>query len=593
MPNLYRKSVIDRLSSPEQLDRMIVIASPQLWLAAAGAALIVAAALIWSIVGRLPSKVDANGIFVSDQGVSSLYADASGIVSEVAVAEGDSVRAGQTILRLSGKDTEKDLTELAQRIATVEAVTLTSTDDTSNADTQQLLNLKTQYAANTDSASQQQATLDRYRAELAALTPQIDAAKAELDAARESYYNAIGKTIDQDAELDYSKAQTVYNSKLSIYESDNNQTNAARNDYQQALEAYKAAWEQQADPKPENYEEVLQLFNQKLGAIQNASACSPVGLPADCAAALQTLYDTYARYAALLNTAKAELDAAKSDYDKAADKYQDYADDKASLSADQSTLGNTYQEKNTAYNTLLNQQQSLQSQILSLQTQLTAAGMTDSTQAKSLSEQFETAKAATLSSLNDQLQQLQNELQKNETNAETDGKVLQLFVSEGSVVQQGAEIARIRPETDSRDIIICYVPVSSGKSITPGMKVVVYPTTVNKQEYGHMEATVLSVDDYVTNSGTMKEQLGDESLVQAFTANGPVVGVKCLLRTDETTASGYYWSSQKGRSLTLTQGTMVTADIVTEEKAPITLLIPLLKEKLSVKPLDSASGGAQ
>lgn len=57
-------------------------------------------------------------------------------------------------------------------------------------------------------------------------------------------------------------------------------------------------------------------------------------------------------------------------------------------------------------------------------------------------------------------------------------------------------------------------------------------------------------------------------------------------------ASGYYWSSAKGRSLTLTQGTMVTADIVTEEKASITLLIPLPKEKLSVKPIES-TGVAQ
>lgn len=593
MPNLYRKSVIDRLSSPEQLDRMIVIASPQMWLAAVGTALIFIVALIWSIVGRLPSKVEANGIFVSDQGVSSVYAETTGTVSEVTVSEGDSVYAGQPLVRLSGEDAEKNLDELTQRIATVEAVTLTSTNDTSNADTQQLLNLKTQYATNTDSASQQQATLDRYRAELAALAPQIDTAKAELDAARKSYYNAVGKTINQDAELDYSNAQTVYNSKMSIYESDNNQANAARNDYKDALESAKTSWEQQADPKPENYEEVLQLFNQKLDAIQDASACSPDGLPDNYVAALQTSYDAYARYAALLDTAKAELDAAKADYDKAAEKYKAYADDKANLSADQSTLGNTYQEKNTAYNTLLNQQQSLQSQILSLQTQLTAAGMTDSNQAQSLSEQFETAKAATLSSLKDQLQQQQEALQKTQATSDTDGKVLQLFVSEGSVVQQGAEIARIRPETDSRDIIICYVPVSSGKSITPGMKVVVYPTTVNKQEYGHMEATVLSVDDYVTNASTMKEQLGDDSLVQAFTANGPVLGVKCLLRTDDTTASGYYWSSQKGRSLTLTQGTMVTADIVTEEKAPITMLIPLLKEKLSVKPIDSASGGAQ
>lgn len=584
MANLYRKSVIDRLSSPEQLDRMIVIASPQLWLAAFGAALIVVVALVWSIVGRLPSKVDANGILVSDQGVSSVYADVSGTVDTLSVAEGDSVQAGQLILSVSSEDTQKEIDDLVQRIAKVEAVTLTSTGDEANSDTQQLLNLKTQFTTGSISASQQAVTLAKYQAELNALTPQLEAAKAELDAARSAYYAAIGKTMDVDAELNYSSKQTAYNNKLSLYESAKSQKESARITYESNLKSA----QEMLNQDPEGNAALLAILDSCLQNIDDTNACKPDGLENFAQyAALQTSYQNYANAAELEGKQKSELDSAKSDFDKAADEYKDYSEDKSNLSADQSTLGNTYQEKNTAYNTLLSQQQSLQSQIISLQAQLTTAGMSDNTQSKSTQEQFETAKEATLSTLNEQLQTAQEQLQKTKVYAASSGKITQLLASEGSVVQQGSEIARIRPEEDSQDIIMCYVPVASGKSITPGMKVIVYPTTVNKQEYGHMEATVLSVDDYVTNSSGIQSQLGDESLVQAFTANGPVVGVTCQLRTDETTASGYYWSSQKGRDLMLTQGTMVTADIITEEKAPITLLIPLLKEKLSVKPMES------
>jgi hypothetical protein len=46
------------------------------------------------------------------------------------------------------------------------------------------------------------------------------------------------------------------------------------------------------------------------------------------------------------------------------------------------------------------------------------------------------------------------------------------------------------------------------------------------------------------------------------------------------------WSSKKGAEVTIDDGTVVTADIVTEEKAPITMLIPLLKEKLTVESSD-------
>ena len=669
MAKLYRKSVIDRLSSPEQLDRMIVIASPQLWLAALGAALIVVVALVWSIVGRLPSKVDANGIFVSDQGVTSVYADVTGTVDTVYVAEGDTVADGQLLLTVSGEDTQKQIDDLVDRIAKVEAVTLTSTDDEANSDTQQLLNLKTQYDTGSGSADQQAVTLAKYQSELNALKPKIQAAKSELDAARTAYYAAVGTTVSVDAELDYSNKQTIYNSKLNLYENAKTQKESARITYYNSLQAVGEALDRDSQTnteqrdkinlymqnskdvnacKPDGLETLTQYaalseayqnyaaiaategaadtdieaarstyysalqtvwdslnqtyqtntaarnrINECMQSIDDVNACKPRGLENIAQyATLEANYQSYANTTALEAEQKAEMDAAKTAYDAAADTYKNYTADKTNLSADQSTLSTAYQEKNTAYNTLLSQQQSLESQIVSLQAQLTTAGMSDATQATSTFEQFQTAKEATLSTLNDQLKTAQEQLQKNNVYATGSGKVTQLIAEAGSVVQQGSEIARIRPEEDSQDIVMCYVPVTSGKSIEPDMKVIVYPTTVNKQEYGHMEATVLSVDDYVTNSSDIQSQLGDESLVQAFTANGPVVGVTCQLRTDETTASGYYWSSKKGRSLTLTQGTMVTADIVTEEKAPITLLIPLLKEKLSVKPIES-TGAAQ
>lgn len=36
MSNLYRKSALDKLSSPEQVDKMIQITSPMFWIAALG-----------------------------------------------------------------------------------------------------------------------------------------------------------------------------------------------------------------------------------------------------------------------------------------------------------------------------------------------------------------------------------------------------------------------------------------------------------------------------------------------------------------------------------------------------------------------------
>lgn len=98
-----------------------------------------------------------------------------------------------------------------------------------------------------------------------------------------------------------------------------------------------------------------------------------------------------------------------------------------------------------------------------------------------------------------------------------------------------------------------------------------------------MEATVKQVADYVTSVEDMQNQLGDDSLVQSFSQNGPVVAVTCELRKDENTVSGYWWSNRKGAKVEIMEGTMASTDIVTEEKAPITMLIPLLKEKLTIR----------
>ena len=46
------------------------------------------------------------------------------------------------------------------------------------------------------------------------------------------------------------------------------------------------------------------------------------------------------------------------------------------------------------------------------------------------------------------------------------------------------------------------------------------------------------------------------------------------------TASGYTWSTKRGKDIKLSTGTLVSATIITENKKPIELLIPYLKNKL-------------
>ena len=159
-------------------------------------------------------------------------------------------------------------------------------------------------------------------------------------------------------------------------------------------------------------------------------------------------------------------------------------------------------------------------------------------------------------------------------NTETTG----VFVSSQMLDQQIADT-----QMDGEQQVICYVPISTGKKIVPGMEVVVTPTTVNQQEYGNMMGEVVAVDPYVTSYEDIVAALGSESLAQMFSQSGPVVAVTCKLRTDAATSSGFWWSNSKGATVVLAEGTIMTVDVILEKKSPISMLLPFVNDSNSAR----------
>ena len=372
MADLYRKTALEKLSSPEQLDREIVIVSPSFYLAVLGAALIIISALVWSIFGKLPLYVSANGIYMNRGGIHSVYSDQPGMVDEILVETGEEVKKDQVIVVLSSREAKHTLEELEKRRTFVEEVTLNSLNDVATDDNKALLYLK----------------------------------------------------------------------------------------------------------------------SQKLTPDSNALALS----------------------------------------------------------------GNE-------------------------------------TEASALAMQFDAEKNAALALLDRQIADCREQISRNEIRSSLDGIVTELAVADGQVIAAGDYVARVSRGDQTDNVVVCYVPVTEGRRIKVGMKASVYPSTANKQEYGHMRGSVEYVDEYVTSRAEIRNQVAVTSLVDTFIQDGPVIEVRLNLEKDETTESGYWWSSKKGRSMDLVNGTMVAADISIEEKAPITMLLPYIREKLTVeKPAPENTG---
>ena len=72
--SLFRKSALDRISSPEQLNEYMKVAGPGVWAILAGLAVTLAAFIVWGFVGSIPETVVIYGTVLSpDSDTAAVY----------------------------------------------------------------------------------------------------------------------------------------------------------------------------------------------------------------------------------------------------------------------------------------------------------------------------------------------------------------------------------------------------------------------------------------------------------------------------------------------------------------------------------------
>lgn len=147
MAQLYRKTLLDKISSPEQLDKAVTLISPSFWVAAVGGVLIFAAVTVWALFARLPVTLETEGVYINRGGIHYVYSDVSGIVEKVSAAEGDHVDKDEVIAYIDSSSLREEIQLLADRRSAVEKITAESENDILTADTEELIALKNQKGA--------------------------------------------------------------------------------------------------------------------------------------------------------------------------------------------------------------------------------------------------------------------------------------------------------------------------------------------------------------------------------------------------------------------------------------------------------------
>lgn len=114
--NIFRKISIDRLSSPEQLDRLITVTSSKLCITLLAVVSVLTMSFIWGITGSISTNISGEGMLITNGGTSDICASCEGQISDIRAVAGEYVEEGEIVARINQNDLVDKITTLTQKI---------------------------------------------------------------------------------------------------------------------------------------------------------------------------------------------------------------------------------------------------------------------------------------------------------------------------------------------------------------------------------------------------------------------------------------------------------------------------------------------
>jgi len=96
----FREEALRAHTSPDQLDQPLPLLRPSLWALLAALLLFIAAILVWSVLGRVPVRIQGRGVLLLPEALVPVQSPSGGPLLEILVKEGQCVSAGQPLARL-------------------------------------------------------------------------------------------------------------------------------------------------------------------------------------------------------------------------------------------------------------------------------------------------------------------------------------------------------------------------------------------------------------------------------------------------------------------------------------------------------------
>ena len=165
--------------------------------------------------------------------------------------------------------------------------------------------------------------------------------------------------------------------------------------------------------------------------------------------------------------------------------------------------------------------------------------------------------------------------------APIDGCVLDRGIHNGEVVNIGTTLFTLRSNDEVGELeSIVFFPAKDGKRLQVGQQVRISPTTTKQQRHGGITGEIVSIRPLPIRDEAVIKRLGIKSLLEAVRNNPlePLIEITTSLKLDPSTPSGYDWGGGMGPMLKLSGGTPTQVRVLVEERAPISYIIPILRD---------------
>jgi HlyD family secretion protein len=530
---IFRQESLERLSSPERLDQLMQVLAPKDWLALSVFGCLTILGGGWSIIGRIPITVQGRAIFLQPRQVVDLQSSIAGQLKSLNISSGYCVKKDEVLATIEPVALQQQLRLAKEKLDKLQK----QATDASLISSQRMQLEKSAIAAS-------QATLEKSLQDTQTLAPIL----------KEKGLKALDKQ------------------RLSLV--------------QRLQEAQAFA--------PRLKEKELTAIQQQRSSLQQRLKDAK-GLIPVLEQRLQQRREL-AREGAISVDSVLELER---EYKQEIKKFSELAVQQKQLDLTETKTQQTYQQSVNTIGEMQSQLQELELQSVKNEREyLENLRYSNERQAQlqELNTKYKRLEQESLETFNQRNKEIQEagreiirlEQQLTENSrilSSQDGCILEVMATVGQVVQPGSRLGNMRVGREEKlGLAIAYFQIKDGKQIKPELTISITPDTVQRERFGGIVGKVTAVSPLpVTAEGTAT-LIGNSQVAKNLTGEtGEAIQVTVNLETEERNPSGYKWSSSKGPNSKITPGTTATVRVTIEERAPITFLLPFLRELIGIK----------